>query len=64
MICTVQKNLMDNVRDFEYILQTANAFVTWANERFENLVDDDCDLIMINPVLKEQPLRKKETNAW
>ena len=63
MISTVQQNLTDSVRDFEHIVQTANAFVTWANERFENLDYDDCDHIMINPVLKEQPVRRKKRMA-
>lgn len=60
MISTVQQNLTDNVHDFEHILQTANAFVTWANEQFENLEEEDCDHIVINPVLKEQPVRRRK----
>jgi len=59
MISTVQQNLTESVRDFEHIVQTATAFVTWANERFENLDYDCYDHIMINPVLKEQPVRRK-----
>ena len=60
MISTVLQNLTDNVRDFEHIFQTANAFVTWANERFENLDYEDYNHIMINPVSKEQPVRRKK----
>ena len=63
VISTVQQNLTDSVRDFEHIVQKANAFVTWVNERFENLDYEECDHIMINPVLKEQPLRRNKRMA-